>query len=600
MPFGFDAAPAPAAGAPPAAPDQKPYQPSFWDVLQGVLFDDQSPAQSAMSARQRNYQNQMMQQLPGLLATLPSGVQAAAVLGGPKVWEEVVKNYGPQTRSPGQQTDYFGGQSQKGGYTNSTDTYGVDDKSGTPIQYGPGVGFKSLGPSIGGDYSVSPSGAITSGRTGQVAGRVGVPQIVPAGSSLQDYAPSVPGMPAIGDQSPTPPQNPGAGGSLDGSAFFRSFILPHEGGLNPSDMNGSPTNFGINQAANPEVDVRKLTKGDAENIFLQKYWAKSGAANLPAPLAAVHADTYYINPRMANTFLEKSNGDANAYLDLRESWMQRLAQTNPKAAVYAGAWSKRNADLQGVIDASGGGQQQLQQGGGVPAQVTTLAQGRGNRVMSPQEAQGAGFAPGAVVVEDPTGKPSVAQSPEYGPEAKSSLRNQILTSDEYKQAQSAMSAYKAMIANAKTMTGPSAYAMLDTFARAINPGAVARPQVIETIEKNLGIPAQVVGKLDSAFGKGNLPPQVRQQIIDAVVPFAQAHWDQANHLNEANTDLARHHGFNPADVTAPLEGRPQRYSITAAEAGWPQQSDLVAGRVYNTPKGPLKWTGTGFRTAGGR
>ena len=227
-------------------------------------------------------------------------------------------------------------------------------------------------------------------------------------------------------------------------------------------------------------------------------------------------------------------------------------------------------------------------------QANVVATGNQPRTLSPDEVAALGYAPGTVVTMGADGVPSVSQQPQYGPEAKSALRNQVLSSEEYKQAQAAQAAYSAMTANAKTMTGPAAYSMLDTFARAINPGAVARPTVIQTIEKNLGLPASVVGTLESGFGKGNLPTAVRQQIIDAVVPFAQTHWDQANALNQANAAIARSHKFDPAEATAPLGPRPGRFSVTAADIGLPQASERQVGKVYQTPRGPMKWTGTGW------
>jgi lysozyme family protein len=49
--------------------------------------------------------------------------------------------------------------------------------------------------------------------------------------------------------------------------------LAHEGGLsyNPSDP-GGVTNFGISQAAHPEVDVRSLTVEQAVEIYRREYW----------------------------------------------------------------------------------------------------------------------------------------------------------------------------------------------------------------------------------------------------------------------------------------------------------------------------------------
>jgi hypothetical protein len=138
------------------------------------------------------------------------------------------------------------------------------------------------------------------------------------------------------------------GGGLDPRAFYNSFVLKHEGGLNPSDMNGSPTKYGINQKANPSVDVRGLTPDGAADIFTNKYFGPSGAANLPPALAAVHADTAFINPSKAQQFLKASGGDPGKYMDLREAWMANMVANNPAAQRYEKAWATRNADLRNV------------------------------------------------------------------------------------------------------------------------------------------------------------------------------------------------------------------------------------------------------------
>jgi hypothetical protein len=165
----------------------------------------------------------------------------------------------------------------------------------------------------------------------------------------------------------------------------------------------------------------------------------------------------------------------------------------------------------------------------------------------------------------------------------------VLEDTDYKQAKASMAAYEAMVKNADKMTGPSAYSMLDTFARAINPGAVARPTVIQTIEQNLGLPAQLVGKLESMAGKGNLPPQTRQQILDAVYPFVQAHYGHASALNNANSDWATRNGVDPRDVTAPLGDLPPKVRVQL-----PPKEHLEANTAYITPKGTYLYNGKGF------
>jgi hypothetical protein len=161
--------------------------------------------------------------------------------------------------------------------------------------------------------------------------------------------------------SAVPPYSVPAASQGAGADFFKSFILPHEGGLNPADLNGSPTNYGFNQKANPDINVKDLTPDSAAQRFEQTYWAKSGAASLPPGLAQAHADTYFINPTKAQEFLQQSGGDPNKYMDLREQWLNGLASSNPAAQKYAKAWANRNADLRAVVQRAQGGSSQAGQ-----------------------------------------------------------------------------------------------------------------------------------------------------------------------------------------------------------------------------------------------
>lgn len=108
-------------------------------------------------------------------------------------------------------------------------------------------------------------------------------------------------------------------------------VLDFEGGYNPKDaVTGMPVNYGIDQKANPDVDVTKLTKSDAANILKERYWKPSGAGDLPKDLALVHFDAAVNQGNAAKRFLEESGGDVNKYLDLRREHYIYLAQTNPE------------------------------------------------------------------------------------------------------------------------------------------------------------------------------------------------------------------------------------------------------------------------------
>lgn len=138
---------------------------------------------------------------------------------------------------------------------------------------------------------------------------------------------------------------PGGGpGSFDSSV---ARVFQFEGGLNPRDTNGTPSNMGINQAANPDVDVRNITQAQARDIYKTRYWDTIGADRLPPALAHVAFDTSVIaGPERAKQMLAASGGDPNKFMELREQFLSNLLQRNPqKFGPYADAWARRNQTL---------------------------------------------------------------------------------------------------------------------------------------------------------------------------------------------------------------------------------------------------------------
>lgn len=141
-----------------------------------------------------------------------------------------------------------------------------------------------------------------------------------------------------------------------GAGFERAvaFTLQHEGGFNPRDSNGAPAKFGINQAANPGVNLETLTEQGARDIYRQRYWAAIGgdalAAKNPA-LAMVAFDTAVIaGPGRANKMLADSGGDPVKFMALREQFLADLVKRDPgKYGAYEKAWTTRNAALRNEI-----------------------------------------------------------------------------------------------------------------------------------------------------------------------------------------------------------------------------------------------------------
>jgi hypothetical protein len=133
--------------------------------------------------------------------------------------------------------------------------------------------------------------------------------------------------------------------------------LEFEGGLNPRDTNGTPSNFGINAKANPDVDVMNLTPQGATEIYRKRYWDAIGADKLDPRTAHVAFDTAVIaGPGKAKELLAASGGDPEKFLALREQFQNRLLAANPeKYGPYAKAWANRTATLRSDVGAQPGG-----------------------------------------------------------------------------------------------------------------------------------------------------------------------------------------------------------------------------------------------------
>jgi hypothetical protein len=144
------------------------------------------------------------------------------------------------------------------------------------------------------------------------------------------------------------PDNPRSWDAFD--RFYASFVVSHEGGYVENDGNGSPANYGINQGANPDIDVVSLNQPRAEQILYQRYWLASGADQLPSGLAMVHGDTAInMGVKAANELLAQSGGDPGAYLALRDERYRAIAAADPDKANYLSLWLERTDDLRNLI-----------------------------------------------------------------------------------------------------------------------------------------------------------------------------------------------------------------------------------------------------------
>ena len=185
-------------------------------------------------------------------------------------------------------------------------------------------------------------------------GEVDADRIHPTAAAMQTISREISGS-AVAAPKPQAPVAPGraefAPGSFD-SALGRTF--KEEGGYNARDANGAPVNFGINQAAHPEVDVSKLTREQAAQIYKRDYWDKIDGDNIartnPA-LAHVAFDAAVIaGPARAQQWVAQSGGDAGKFMDLRDAYLSHLVASDPGTyAKYARVWQQRDNNLRADI-----------------------------------------------------------------------------------------------------------------------------------------------------------------------------------------------------------------------------------------------------------
>jgi lysozyme family protein len=120
------------------------------------------------------------------------------------------------------------------------------------------------------------------------------------------------------------------------------FVFRWEGGYgnDPNDPGGE-THFGISKRAYPHLDIKNLTKEEAEAIYHEDYWNKAKCPELSYPLDMVVFDTAVnLGVGRALGFLQKTHR-VEVYLLLRLKHYVEL----PTAKFYINGWTRRLVSL---------------------------------------------------------------------------------------------------------------------------------------------------------------------------------------------------------------------------------------------------------------
>jgi len=140
-----------------------------------------------------------------------------------------------------------------------------------------------------------------------------------------------------------------------------TFTSKWEGGYvnDPVDPGGE-TKYGISKRSYPDIDIKSLTKLEAEQIYYNDYWLKAGCDKLDKDLAICYFDACVnAGQRRAKEWLVKAkekagNRDADWTARLfnqeRIAYYNRLVKVKPSLQKFLKGWLNRMNDLSKYID----------------------------------------------------------------------------------------------------------------------------------------------------------------------------------------------------------------------------------------------------------
>lgn len=116
-----------------------------------------------------------------------------------------------------------------------------------------------------------------------------------------------------------------------------------EGGAQLVTDTGGLTKYGISQKANPDADVKNLTRQKALKKYRKDYWNAIKADDLPDDMKAIAFDTAVNHGAgKAKELLKEAANNPQKLMELRRAEYQRLATENPeKYGAYLNGWNNR-------------------------------------------------------------------------------------------------------------------------------------------------------------------------------------------------------------------------------------------------------------------
>lgn len=317
-------------------------------------------------------------------------------------------------------------------------------------------------------------------------------------------------------------------GSGGGNGSFESVIGPllqREGGYVARDgSSGAPANYGINQRANPDVNVRDLTPQAATQLYRERYWNPVVEAGVP-PEAREAVFDFAVNagPQRAISAWRQSGGDINAFNQARLEHYRR----QPDYAQFGRSWERRVAETTpGAVDTRGG--------------ARTIAQGE-NRGLSPSEQRAE----------------ARAQQSEQAASRRDevNLRREFNNRQEVKDFRTVQSAYNSVQAAARNPSAAGDLSLIFAYMKILDPGSVVREQEFANAQNAAGVPDQIRNRYNQILNGQRLNPNQRRDFLNQANNLFQTRRQTYANVENEYRGYAESYGVSP-DRVAPVQGAP--------------------------------------------
>jgi hypothetical protein len=133
-----------------------------------------------------------------------------------------------------------------------------------------------------------------------------------------------------------------------------AFSLKWEGDYSfDKDDPGGETKYGISKRAYPDVDIKSLTKLEAERLYKKDYWDKAGCDSMEPKLAiAVFDSAVNCGVGRVRSWLSEreSPQDIRWFIQRRIQYYLDLVKKKPALNKYSKGWLNRTNDLSKYVD----------------------------------------------------------------------------------------------------------------------------------------------------------------------------------------------------------------------------------------------------------